>query len=137
MIGVLVNVTWKQGGLHRGGDGERGGSHSLARIGGCLVPIVVWTRFTCSPCSDMIMEWSCCVLIAGWPSLMMFWGIAYVQQESARPAPGWQELLFSASDLPFGQEQIRSVQRTLIHDIHIFAIAKILLIRRLLPESRL
>lgn len=41
---------------------------------------------------------------------------------------------FSISGLPFGQKQMRSVQRTLIRNIHSFGTAKILLIRRLLPE---
>lgn len=41
---------------------------------------------------------------------------------------------FSVSGLSFGQKQMRLVQRTLIHNIHSFGTAEILLIRRLLPE---
>lgn len=38
-------------------------SFALARIGGCFVISVVWTRCMFCPCSDMINVWSCFHLI--------------------------------------------------------------------------
>lgn len=43
----------------------------------------------------VVLFLSCPMLATEWPCLMLVsWGIIYVQWKPARPAPGWQGLLF-------------------------------------------
>lgn len=69
--------------------------------------------------------------------MLVFWEIAYVQRESAWPAPGWMVgAAFLCLKSPFWP-RAHEVGPEDSHDIHIFVIAKILLIRKLLLECRL